>query len=68
MDGIIVGNKTDLIKSENNHNDTILDLSKSLNMPFISTSALSGDNVNEAFYTLAKILYEISLKKEKDGW
>ncbi|MHA1300946.1 MAG: Rab family GTPase [Candidatus Helarchaeota archaeon] len=62
--GILIGNKNDLIENRNKNKESIENMARSLNLAYIETSALTGENINEAFYKLAEILYMYSQEKE----
>lgn len=55
--GFIVGNKCDLIKEKKVTSESAIELANNLNLEYIETSALSGENVDNAFYNIAKSLY-----------
>ena len=61
--GFIVGNKNDLINEKIVGFDQANKLANNLNLNYIETSALTGENVEQAFYDIAKTLYE-SLKDD----
>ncbi|MFX1277724.1 MAG: Rab family GTPase [Promethearchaeota archaeon] len=56
--GFIIGNKNDLIDEKIVHLEQAANLASDLNLSFIETSALTGENVEQAFYNIAKTLYE----------
>lgn len=56
--GYIIGNKKDLEKEKKITNESAHNLAQKLNLKYLETSALSGENVDDAFTTLAKVLYE----------
>lgn len=60
--GYVIGNKNDLLDQRRIDISEGLELAKKLNLQFIETSALTGENVEESFHTLAKTL--IKLKNE----
>jgi len=51
---MIIGNKSDLEKQRAVSKEDAKKLSHELGFEFVETSALTGDNVEEAFFTLAK--------------
>ena len=57
--GYIVGNKKDLEDQLKNLSEKGLDLANYLNLSYIETSALTGENVETAFMTIAKDLYDL---------
>jgi len=59
--GYLIGNKNDLLDRRIETSEGA-DLAKKLNLQFIETSALTGENVEESFKTLAETL--IKLKNE----
>ncbi|MFX1321789.1 MAG: Rab family GTPase [Promethearchaeota archaeon] len=61
--GFIIGNKNDLINEKIVGFEQANKLANDLNLNYIETSALTGDNVEQAFYDIAKTLYE-SLKDD----
>ncbi|MEE9376406.1 MAG: Rab family GTPase [Candidatus Lokiarchaeia archaeon] len=56
--GFIIGNKKDLIENRKITSDMVSQLAIQFNLGFIETSALLGENVDYAFSTIAKMLYE----------
>ena len=56
--GYIIGNKKDLEKEKKITNESAENLAQKFNLDYLETSALSGENVDYAFTTLAKLLYE----------
>jgi len=56
--GYIIANKKDLEKDKKITNESAQRLAQKLNLEYLETSALSGENVDYAFTTLAKLLYE----------
>lgn len=56
--GFVIGNKRDLTEQREITNDIATDLADQLNLGFIDTSALLGENVDHAFSTIAKLLFE----------
>lgn len=57
--GYIVGNKKDLVDDIIVDLKSINQLSNNLNLKYLETSALKGDNVYNAFFNLAKSLYNL---------
>ncbi|MFX1379522.1 MAG: Rab family GTPase [Promethearchaeota archaeon] len=56
--GYIIGNKKDLTEDRKISIDSIDKLASELELGFIETSALLGENVDEAFTTIANLLYK----------
>ncbi|MFX0082784.1 MAG: Rab family GTPase [Candidatus Hodarchaeota archaeon] len=56
--GYIIGNKKDLKEDIKITADNAQKLADQMNLKYLETSALSGENVDYAFTTLAKFLYE----------
>ncbi|MFX1325298.1 MAG: Rab family GTPase [Promethearchaeota archaeon] len=56
--GFVVGNKKDLKDQIKIAFDRAKDLADSINLKYVETSALSGENVDEAFTTIANLLYQ----------
>ncbi|MFW9878425.1 MAG: Rab family GTPase [Candidatus Thorarchaeota archaeon] len=56
--GYIIGNKKDLENDKKISSESALNLAEKLNLGYLETSALSGENVDYAFTVLAKLLYE----------
>ncbi|MFX1296735.1 MAG: Rab family GTPase [Promethearchaeota archaeon] len=61
--GFVIGNKKDLVNNKIIGYNQANKLANDLNLNYIETSALTGDNVEQAFYDIAKTLYE-SLKDD----
>ena len=59
--GFIIGNKKDLIEQREVSNEMALKLANQINLGFIETSALYGENVNYAFSTIANLLFKSRL-------
>jgi small GTP-binding protein len=57
LTGFVIGNKKDLTPNSENISAKASDVAKYLNLGYIETSALTGENVNHAFYTIAETLY-----------
>ncbi|TFG22434.1 MAG: GTP-binding protein [Promethearchaeota archaeon] len=62
--GYVIGNKKDLINRMTVDSNYAINLATKLQLGYIETSARTGENVDEAFYEIAKMLYD-SLKDEK---
>lgn len=58
--GFILGNKSDKVEERKITKKEATGLANELNLEYIETSALTGDNVKESFYKMAKYLYEES--------
>ena len=58
LTGYILGNKKDIGQSFENTSEKASDLASYLNFGYIETSALTGENVDYAFYTIAQLLYD----------
>ncbi len=56
--GFLVGNKKDLEKDIRINTIKAKELAEKLNLEYIETSAMSGENVEKAFTNIATILYE----------
>ncbi|NVM02783.1 MAG: GTP-binding protein [Candidatus Helarchaeota archaeon] len=65
--GYILGNKSDLVDERKVSKKDGLKLGKKLVCDYIETSALNGVNVDEVFYKIGKILYELEENKEIKG-
>ncbi len=59
LTGYIIGNKKDIGQSSESTSEKGSDLASYLNLGYIETSALTGENVEYAFYTIAKSLYNL---------
>ena len=57
LTGFIIGNKKDLAPGSEGISEKGSDLARYLNLGYIETSALTGENVEEAFYAIAETLY-----------
>ncbi|MFX0058804.1 MAG: Rab family GTPase [Candidatus Hodarchaeota archaeon] len=57
--GYIVGNKKDLIDDITINNNEVNYLTNNLNLKYLETSALTGENVQNAFFNVAKSLYNL---------
>ena len=62
--GLILANKNDLINERKVTREEIEKLSIALNLEYFETSALTGENINEAFYRIAELIYERRHGKE----
>jgi len=58
LTGYIIGNKKDIGQSTESVSEKGSDLASYLNLGYIETSAKTGENVEHAFYTIAKSLYD----------
>ncbi len=56
--GIILGNKEDLTNKRQINSEEALKLAKELNLEYVETSALTGKNVEESLFKLAKNLID----------
>ncbi len=54
--GFIVGNKNDLVENRKIDEDVALKIAKKLNLGYIETSALTGENIDDAFFNLGELL------------
>ncbi|MCK4780342.1 MAG: GTP-binding protein, partial [Candidatus Lokiarchaeota archaeon] len=54
--GFILGNKEDLLDERKVSVEQANEIAKKLNLEYLETSALTGKNVEESFYKLAKAL------------
>ena len=59
--GFVIGNKKDLQEQRMVSVESANDIASELNLGFIETSALQGENVNYAFSTIATLLYKSRL-------
>ena len=64
---ILVGNKIDLDKKRQVQTDEGEQIAEEFDMPFFECSALTGENINSAFETLAKKLVEVKAKAKQNG-
>ena len=64
---ILVGNKIDLDKKRQVQTDEGEQIAEEFDMPFFECSALTGENINLAFETLAKKLVEVKAKAKQQG-
>ena len=65
MIGYIFGNKSDLMDQRKVQESEGLALAKELNLEYIETSALTGSNIEYAFYKIAEAVIETHLEKYK---
>ncbi len=63
LTGFVLGNKKDLALSSDSISEKGSDLAGYLNLGYIETSAFTGENVEQAFYTIAETLYN-ALQKD----
>jgi small GTP-binding protein len=63
MIGYIFGNKSDLVDERKVQESEGLALAKELNLEYIETSALTGSNVEHAFYKIAEAVIETHLEE-----
>jgi len=54
--GIIITNKADLVPSKNNQ--LVLDMTKKFTLPYVITSAKTGENVEKAFEKVGELILE----------
>ncbi|MFX0020831.1 MAG: Rab family GTPase [Candidatus Hermodarchaeota archaeon] len=59
--GYIIANKKDLVEERKITLESIENLASELELGFFETSALNGENVHEAFSTIANLLYKSRL-------
>ncbi len=57
LTGFVIGNKKDLALASDSLSEKGSDLAGYLNLGYFETSALTGENVERAFYTIAETLY-----------
>ncbi len=57
LTGFVIGNKRDLASKSDSISEKGSDIARYLNLGYIETSALTGENVEQAFYTIAETLY-----------
>jgi GTPase SAR1 family protein len=55
--GYVIGNKNDLKNERRISINEIAKLADALDLKFLETSALTGENIDDAFYSIAKSLY-----------
>lgn len=58
--GFILGNKSDKVEERKISKEDATSLANELNLEYIETSALTGDNVKESFFKMAEYLYKKS--------
>ncbi len=58
--GYILGNKNDLTEDRKLDRTRAIQTANKLNLDYFETSALTGDNIETAFFTLAKTLYMLN--------
>jgi len=63
MIGYIFGNKSDLVDQRKVQESEVLAIAKELNLEYIETSALTGSNVEYAFYKIAEAVIETHLEE-----
>lgn len=63
LSGLILGNKCDLVDQSSVKHDEILNLSSELGIDYLTTSALTGENVDQAFIQIAERLIEEEKKR-----
>ncbi|MFX1451565.1 MAG: Rab family GTPase, partial [Promethearchaeota archaeon] len=62
MNGILLANKSDLDENRKITGEDIKKLAKNLNLEYIETSALTGKNIDDAFYKMGEKLYNMYAK------
>jgi len=63
---VLVGNKKDLVCERSVQFEEVLDIADKYDMPYIETSALTGENVAEAFELIEEIIiHKMETEKEK---
>jgi small GTP-binding protein len=65
LPGLILGNKNDLLEERKVGKDQGEMLAKKLQFTYFETSALSGENIDEAFSRIAELLYDIKRRPVK---
>jgi len=63
LEGLIVGNKNDLTEERKIGRDKITELSNELGLEALETSALTGENVDEAFRKLGELLINLKIQE-----
>ena len=56
---LIAGNKNDLVQNESSAKSTLIKMANQEDIPYYFTSALNGENVENCFTTLSKLLANI---------
>ena len=64
---VLIGNKVDLEKKRQVETEKGEKIADEFDMPFFECSALTGENINKAFETLAKKLVEVKAKTKHHG-
>jgi small GTP-binding protein len=62
---IIVGNKSDLV-SENSDYFGVQEYAESMNIPFLITSAKTGNNVRNLFHLIGEIVHKKAMESKSD--
>ncbi|NGX27333.1 MAG: hypothetical protein K940chlam6_01267 [Chlamydiae bacterium] len=57
--GFVLGNKKDLANEREVNFDEAEQVAKGLNLQYFETSALTGENVNDSFFQIAKKLLDL---------
>ena len=57
--GFLLGNKSDLVNKRSVNEEDAQKLAKELNLNYIETSALTGENVEDAFKKMADTILEV---------
>ncbi|MFX1297883.1 MAG: Rab family GTPase [Promethearchaeota archaeon] len=58
IQGLILGNKSDLVAQRKVTREQISQLAEKLGIEFLETSALSGENVEKAFFKLGELIFK----------
>jgi small GTP-binding protein len=66
--GFILGNKSDLAEQRIVNSEEIEILAKEINLEYIETSALSGENIDNVFYRLADLLITQCIKHSEEQY
>lgn len=64
---ILIGNKADLVEQRAVPMEDAVEFAENQGLFFSETSALSGDNVESAFFRLLEEIYGVVSKKELEG-